>query len=380
MKTLADRAQAYLANPWQAIPGARPRDHGLRTIVENNFRKRRSQLRAARRFTLDDAFVRESVQVASVQPSVILARAQLANMPYDNIWIEFDQEVRVQMQVALKTSADLSDTSDRGLGGFLLTRASPTEPSFWTAYGFFSGRDEGSSAFMHFCCHQFGGMGHNHEANKIISGANDASLRIAFTLGWGYAPNHEGYTALLPDLMDVGCTLPDDTLTWPTIAANTDSFRMNDVGARAFDAFTTTAIETRGDMRWLITVLAMINHVPVRYTHRPATGRFTRRLNTMDYLDSHVVTIEAGRTKTVNILDRAAKHAEQSRRRAHEVRGHWMIAEHGNGRPGCSHLPISGDGKHALCGKCGAKIVWREHHQRGDASLGFVKKEYEVTV
>lgn len=379
MKTLADRAQAFLANPWHRLPLTAAE----RKLVEPGLRKHRLNLRKARRFTLDDGFTREAVAEASRPAYYALRRADLANLPFDSVWIECDQEVRLRTQLTLGTSKSREGREDRGIAGWLIVRRNTDHADTWTATPFASGRDPAvDDTEIGMCCQNLM-VGASQAA--VLAGDEDNESRMMLTMGWGYAGSDEEYISALPALVERGFTSPESEVFFPVIKMHIvdDGHGPTLMEARArqfFEGYKRHGIESRGDLRFLITVLAMVNHVPVRYVHKPASGRFTRRLNSMDYLDTHIVTLTPGRMRTRTILDRAVRQFEQSRRRAHEVRGHWMLATHGKGgRPGCSHLPISGDGDTCICGKCGGKLVWRDHHQRGDASLGFVKKEYEVT-
>lgn len=385
MKTLADRAQAWLAGDRWAHELHLSK--GEQKTIAPGVAKLRSQLRAARRFSLDDGFVREAVEMASVSPMLALARADLANLPYPQVWLEWDQEVRVKHQERMGTSQPL-DPGDHGIAGALLVRNDPNHADVWTSHGFVSGRtEEELDAFAYLCNHTLD-ITSPEIARWLMTAFNEdvAILRDGFVAGWGYrleGADDEDRKAAAAKYLARGCTMPETTFLLPLIEQHIESEEKYKRADRMFRGFFKHAHESRGDLRFYITVLAMINHVPYVEVHRPASGRFTRRLNTMDYLDTHVLTIKAGRTKTKVILDRAVKvHREASRKRAHEVRGHWAIAEYGHGYPpGCRHLPAPGtsDGKHCICSKCGSLLVWKDHHQRGDASLGFVKKDYEVT-
>jgi len=59
------------------------------------------------------------------------------------------------------------------------------------------------------------------------------------------------------------------------------------------------------------------------------------------------------------------------------VRGHWC---QGGGSDFCRHPEwVSLDINHSECTQCGRKSWFRKAHERGDASLGFVRRRsYEV--
>jgi hypothetical protein len=118
--------------------------------------------------------------------------------------------------------------------------------------------------------------------------------------------------------------------------------------------------EGRGDLRFLITVLAMINSTPLAYERQPRSGSYRYRLRNLPYFDNTLVKIDCGNKKrAIKFVGRALNQAlHHIRMRAHDVRGHFRTLHKGTNQE---------------------KRVWIKEHQRGDASLGFVHQKYEVT-
>jgi hypothetical protein len=65
-------------------------------------------------------------------------------------------------------------------------------------------------------------------------------------------------------------------------------------------------------------------------------------------------------------------------RRRHGVRGHWAQTRRLVAR-GCGHQWDIITKDRYECASCGAKRWWVKHHARGDATRGFVTKDYPVT-
>ena len=64
--------------------------------------------------------------------------------------------------------------------------------------------------------------------------------------------------------------------------------------------------------------------------------------------------------------------------RAHQVRGHWCQSQKESATP-CSHdWEEIEERRKYQCRSCGRKRWWKKAHQRGDAGIGFVQKDYEV--
>lgn len=69
--------------------------------------------------------------------------------------------------------------------------------------------------------------------------------------------------------------------------------------------------------------------------------------------------------------------AYKIRRRRHEVMGHWC-SSHRDGDTTCAHQYDDIDPVRKMCKLCKHRIWYRKEHARGDASIGFVRHEYEV--
>lgn len=98
----------------------------------------------------------------------------------------------------------------------------------------------------------------------------------------------------------------------------------------------------------------------------------------MVYKAHHKVTVRLARRDPV--VRFTAHLATGLHRRRHSVRGHWAQTRHLAHR-GCDHRwdIVSINRDKYECGACGAKRWWRTAHMRGDATRGFVTKDYEVT-
>lgn len=375
----------------------------------------RIALRKAHRFELDDDFVRQVVRRANVNSTKMLANVDLANLPYDAVFLEWDNNVRVDAQHDGGTGAP-RDGEDRGRAGFLIERHRANNPARYRAT-YIGGFDDsqpddfliGGCAYWIDC----EGTTTNWFAasdKKTIQTLTSVpkrdkdwlteySQRMELMLegfGWGYGdftgtmqdgskfnPDHPTLGYMTTEaLSHRGCGAPEPRFL-PLIAASLTSTgpssKRNEVNKKLADYFLNSSFEGRGDLRFIVTALAMINTVPIIYQHRQAKGYYRRRLRNIPYLDSTTLTIKCGTTKIVNVVDNAFKVA-QSRHKRHEVRGFWRNVDFNTiPRRSCAHEPIERDGDYALCGKCQHLLKWIDHHERGDAALGFVKHDYTVT-
>lgn len=131
-----------------------------------------------------------------------------------------------------------------------------------------------------------------------------------------------------------------------------------------------------GDVRNVWAMLLWLNQTArIHMTGAPA-GRKIIRGKIVPYLSHNVVSITLGRFKTVRRAFTLAGPRQSPK--GHEVRGHF--AHRGGKKFGCEHAwPLKPDENgHWECSRCG-RLRWHvKPHQRGDASKGFVTKEYRI--
>jgi hypothetical protein len=117
--------------------------------------------------------------------------------------------------------------------------------------------------------------------------------------------------------------------------------------------------------------------------HEPRKGRHSVGIYTMPYFGSSTVLIvlpqENRLIRARELLDKAARTERHLRR--HKVREHWRIVLDRAKSVTflCRHLPVMVDRGYAMCERCEMLVKWIEAHERGDASLGVVVHDYEVT-
>jgi hypothetical protein len=143
----------------------------------------------------------------------------------------------------------------------------------------------------------------------------------------------------------------------------------------AWDTYTSSM----GDLRNIIAILLLLNvpkHVVLEHQQPKA---YLVKGKRMVYSAHSVVTIELN-NKLIKSR-RLFNHITGIRHRRHEVKGHFA---HWHLKEGCTHewpsMPeLQENGiLRWKCGLCGGWRTWRKQHERGDASLGWVNKDYQV--
>jgi hypothetical protein len=104
---------------------------------------------------------------------------------------------------------------------------------------------------------------------------------------------------------------------------------------------------------------------------RRQRGHLSYRGRSYTYFTEHTVTLKLPEPKVIKALHDEVKMETGIHHRRHEVRGHWC---EGGGEDMCRHEWVSLDVNHSECSLCKRKSWFRKAHERGDASLGWVRK------
>lgn len=130
-----------------------------------------------------------------------------------------------------------------------------------------------------------------------------------------------------------------------------------------------------GEVGFVVSALALLNEVPVKYVPYKPKGSIRVKTGMRPYMTSSIVSIEVPATRRrIKEIEKHLKGAGEAARRArHEVRGHWR---HTDKLPGTNpdrwERFIDRDGRLRW-------RTWIDHHERGDASLGWVKQTYHAS-
>lgn len=128
-----------------------------------------------------------------------------------------------------------------------------------------------------------------------------------------------------------------------------------------------------GTLRRVWALLATINDLPVLKTEVKQSRGFVAKGRYRRFLDHSTITLHV--PQKVSLRKLARQMIAIARRRAHQVRGHFRKDWRNPGALLCTHEW----GTDNICRLCHGHRLWITEHQRGDASLGFVTHDYEVT-
>jgi len=377
-------------------------------IVQPILMAYRQAMRKAHRFVLDNEFTRYATEISNrVKPEKLLARIGLATLPYEVTWIEFDLHTKVRVMRAFHGLEGIPDGVSPRMG-ILLERINDTMctvtmvgeetggrlvvPTL-TGYVFtidertlhFNQRYNGMTPFdAAYRSDRLKGM---PEFKDVMSDPDSADLmrRVAHGSLWGYGRS-SGVLHSTKELMDT-IDIPSFLMRHGELAfsrfydffenaGRNTTHRLQNLSKVISDEVT----EFAGMMRWIVCVLAMLNEVPTRanFVQPMHTMRWglTRKVAAFDY---HRLTLRLPKTRALPYIERKLSNVER-KHKAHEVRQHWRTYLHPDKqcRPDEHDWVYDEEHGYALCGKCEAYRRRIPEHVRGDASLGWVRKEYVI--
>jgi len=413
------RDEASLADKFVSETYTLPKRLGLNghltKKVEPILASYRDDMRKAHRFVLDNEFVRYVTEVSSLTPPAkLLYRLQFATLPYDITWIEFDLKTKVHVMRAVHnmddSKFDYDNVADRL--GLIIRRLSDTEAIVEIVcethgdYGligtticyFFSVQEHEWSladggGFTGCRPLVFNKTGRSSIIDTVAFGEMKALLedenlvQLGAASLWGYSASGKS-TVIEKARQMQDLRLPDFLMRHGALGTGRmrtilETFighqTAEKVNQTIVSLLVNEAIEFTGMMRWIATVLACLNEVPVttrlvQPTHTMRAG-LTRRVPAFDY---HRVTLRLPKTRPVPFIERHLSNIERHHK-AHEVRSHWRTYLHERHCGTEDHQwEYDTDHGYRLCGKCMSFSRLIHEHVRGDPSLGWVRKDYVV--
>jgi hypothetical protein len=353
----------------------------------------RRVMREAKRYRLDDAFMRMAAKKQIAQPGEMLAMTNLAQLPHDVMFVEYDDGVR--SRAVAEAAAEIGATYgfdpdiDYGRAGLLFERFGDSANE-WRITHFCD--SDGSHPIWPYAA----AFSLDRDIRTLTGAGEDFStkefIKQMMMSGWGYVDDNAGGTklqyAIHDKLLQRGIATPEGRFFLPIIKgilreADNGRYDENMVSGLVTDAAEHYAKQSAGKLRWAVVILSSINVVPTLTIQHKAKGTFQHRLHNVPRLGFSTIHIDARPGHEVRTYEAAMAEATGRHNRWHEVRGHWRVVDtYGTHKPAmkflCAHVVAERDGLYAMCSKCEHLIRWIDHHERGDERLGKVFHDYEV--
>ena len=303
-----------------------------------------AKLKEARRFVLDaemSGFLCDLAYAGFQDAATARRRAhksldwirEKARLPFPVTWIEWDQHARHRRRFEL-----VDQLAPKGIDIVASTdfrKASPSLDGIDRNAGWLLWQDEESR----FSC-------------AIVWGNIVDRVYMVLPIGYTWRTDAEDLPGAMDDERSIEA-IGMAVTGIPGFATRKASF----IAAREFsqDALISVAKELAGELRYVWSFLSTLNQLPVTVEPRAGVGGYMARRGYHKYLGYSIIHLKIPGKRDKLRLARTM--IAISRRARHEVRGHWRVDY---------HHPERG------------KSLWIEDHERGDATLGFVKHDYSV--
>lgn len=319
-------------------------------------------LRQAQPVVATDALVRSCVHLAHDYPEAIVHGFDRLRLPFPVTWVEWDHHTYLTMQNTTEASDSL-DQLPRRVG--VLLREMKKGDGWQLTWV----RDRiGQNLDFH-----IGGVGVVVSLNEPFHVASDPGVEVPYFFGYAYNGRADLFRKLCPHLGFIEtCTMT--------------SLRKRGV-LKGTDVNTLMASEIREQSGgWLfvaalLTALHSQDRIVTTGVPKPVGRRLINR-RSVPYYSHRVVTIALPKRQRLSSpeADWAREVAVIMRRRRHAVMGHWC-REQGTGDYRCMHAwePAPKPRHGEVCSRCGWHRWWREACERGDASIGYVRRETLLT-
>ena len=381
-----DMVQEALARPDKRLFLMRHWNDAKKDMGASAILNTRLALDQAKVFKLSDEFVRVSADASMMEPAVILNALSNARLPYDKMWVEWDEEVRMKALggfVGLDTALRIGAFMERMAGyddQFLMhmfwihRKEHPQLPELGGEAKVFlsmlsvvwNTSDQVKQVslanteeelpeevfellFGRMYYQKWGGFGEGKSAKDRIY-LNQISSHIGINFGIGWKAN-------------IG-----DPSVLPAVTGEEREKLMRTVHG--------SVIGLEGDIRFMITVLSLLQ---TKWTDKVITRESAGKRNLpslrTNWLDVHECVITAPKERIIHLYPR--KMATGALRRRHDVMGHFCY-KHGTGLEDCVHNYIENEFGQEVCTNCHSTRWWRASHQRGSLDVGKVSKTYRV--
>lgn len=358
----------------------------LKKILDDCMMQYRLDMRHTHRFVLDDEFVEYATLMSNIPAEKLLARLQYATLPYEQTWIEFNLRAKVRVLRTLhKVDPDVSMSEIAPRLGCLLQRINDTD-AICTMVSEVDGKAE-----VHMTCYFYSVTDTSFRKAFGCLPMPFDDARLARACLWGYTGTPQ--EGMIPGLKEWPESIDMKVPVFLESHGVAGLSRMHHVysGLHTFDAenfdkdrLTQLAYaelrEFTGHMRWMVTVLAMLNEVPVRadLIQRQHQKLRLNSLRKHTYVDYHKVSLKLPKTKPIPYLERHLAHSDR-KHKAHEVRAFWRTYLHDVHCPPDRHEWVYDHKEgYRLCGRCMAYGRFIHEHVRGNPELGWVRKDYVI--
>jgi hypothetical protein len=372
-----------------------------RRFAQDTYARYRMALAQARPFSIDERALKIAYKLSLESPEAVVKRLMLARLPFPKTWIEYDFHARVRIADHLGSGTGEGIAWDSPYRiGYLIEEA-PNDAQMWAVTTITlpqSAQGLPAGARTEMSCVTWLVDTLNRRPPLQIGGFKQMPLSLCEGmvqdrldldksgypsirhLGWGYSASDDAAAAFKVDRMrimavpeclensiNIGLTpLMQNVCGLPDVNTN-----------RLQQIILNNAVEMRGDVRILVALLSLINEVPIIKEYVRPSGRVHMGGVIRPYLQNTIVKIDIPTRRYMSVVRNILRNAQIQAKARHEVRGHWRTIVHKHTHERVRRLP-DGTIERKWIHEGELERVWVESHERGDASLGYVKHKYVV--
>ena len=398
--SLLDKVWTDLHNQriWKNMPDP------ARQIYRDHYAQYRRYFSQARAFNISNKALETAYDLSNDQPEALAKRLFMARLPFPKVWIEYDLIHKTAYASRDGHNPPPVDSTPERIGWLIME--DPSDPLRWVMTTWLpldpndpkrgSMENQVTVTANAWLLDTANRTPPEKIGDVIAVDPRDISehvkldnfdmddlkyrnaTRTAFShLGWGYAPPIDEYPDHRDRMRKLGLAEPlanSLNVGWEPLSAQVrknSEFEM-------MSGFIDTCVECRGDVRMAVTLLSLINEVPVELSSTQRSGTLSGPGGIRKkYLVNNTVTINIPSKRPLRQIRQIFSSKIKSHKARHEVRGHWRKIVHKRDHTRKIKQP-DGSIEEVFFAKGQVEHVWVNSHERGDATYGYVKHSYVV--
>ena len=368
--TLADEYNVALARPKQGLAFYKvnfDHDKMFKSKASGAIADEKMRMRKSTRFYIDDELLHWVYNMAdNISVDRLNAAMQTAIPPFDEMWIEWDEDKRMEYTKEKYPSFKPEGTSP--MVGYVISkvRSSDNVYQFSSVFKVKDEDDEIGNTIMKVPLSilvNFDSMfekelrpfAQAHSANENMNEL--AYLQMIWGANW--VKEHGSHIPIIMENLNKRTTLvANGAMDWINPGVLSRDFNNHIMGESMYEKFVEPYAEMiHGDLRYLMIMLGVLNYDWIQKSpiQRVGKGKHWKFSHQHPFVEYRTLKLDLPKPRGVEMRDKVFTASISVPRRHHEVRGHWRLYKKTNTR------------------------VWIKSHGRGDKSVGVIHKDYELT-
>lgn len=362
--TLADEYNVALARPKQGLAFYKENfnhDKMFKSKSSVAIADEKMRMRKSTRFYIDNELLHWVYNMAdSISADRLYAAMQTAIPPFDEMWIEWDEDKRMEYTKEKYPSFKPEGTSP--MVGYVISRVKSSDNvyQFSSVFKVKDEDDEIGNLIMKVPFSILVNFDSQFE-KQLRPHSDDVDYDGYMQMIWGtnWVKEHGSHIPIIMENLVKRTTIvANDAMDWIHPGMVDRYFDNHIMGKTMFDRFVAPYSEMiHGDLRYLMIMLGVLNYDWIQKSpiQRVGKGKHWKFSHQHPFVEYRTLKLDLPKPRGVEMRDKVFTASISVPRRHHEVRGHWRLYKKTNTR------------------------VWIKSHGRGDKSVGVIHKDYELT-